>query len=119
MAGVTTSAEELFACYNARDVLRVFALFTDYFLKRYFAQEGVTAEALEYFAMPAEARPAEAWESIGVTDVVVLPDGRIGACLHGTNPEGDGLDLIDYTIFVKQDGRHLIDDVIFLEGGDQ
>jgi len=117
VAGVTATATALFACYNANDYLRVFALFTDEYLARSFVDEGMTEEALGFFGMPPEARPADAWESIAVRDVRVLVDGRVGAFLVGHNPEGDGVDFVDYTVFVERDGRYLIDDVVFL-GGD-
>ncbi len=114
LAGVTATATELFACYNANDYLRVFALFTDEYLARSFAEEGVDEEALEFFGMPAEPKPSEEWESIALQDAQILEDGRVGAYLIGHNPEGDGADFVDYTIFVERDGRYLIDDVIFL-----
>ena len=114
VAGVTETAEELFACYNANDLLRVFALFTDDYLQRSFAAEGMTEEALGFFAATPEARAPEERESISVRDVRVLPDGRVGAFLAGRNPEGDPADFTDFTIFVEAEGRYLIDDVVFL-----
>ena len=54
------------------------------------------------------------WESIGVRDVIVLEDGRVGAYLVGHNPEAENGNFLDYTIFVEQDGRYAIDDVVFL-----
>ncbi len=119
VAGVTATAHELFACYNANAYLQVFGLFTDEYLTRSFAEEGVNEEALGFFSMPAEARPPEARESVAVRDVQVLADGRVGAFLVVRNPEaGDAL-VMDYTIFVEQDGRYLIDDVIFLPAEDE
>lgn len=114
VAGVTATAEELFACYNANDLARVVALFTDDYLRRSFAAEGVTADALRLFAAPPEARPAAEWEAISVRDVRLLPDGRVGALLVGRNPATDPPDFADFTVFVERDGRYLIDDVVLL-----
>lgn len=114
VAGVTATAEELFACYNANDLARVVALFTDDYLRRSFAAEGVTAEALRLFAATPEARPAAEREAISVRDVRLLPDGRVGALLVGRNPAGDPPDFADFTVFVERDGRYLIDDVVLL-----
>jgi hypothetical protein len=44
----------------------------------------------------------------------VLADGRVGAFLEVRNPEAGDATFMDYTIFVEQDGRYVIDDVIFL-----
>ena len=114
VAGVTATAHELFACYNANAYLQVFGLFTDEYLARSFAEEGMTEEALGYFSMPADVRPPEERESVGVQEVQVLADGRVGAFLEVRNPEAGDATFMDYTIFVEQDGRYVIDDVIFL-----
>lgn len=114
VAGVTATAQELFACYNANDLARVVALFTDDYLRRSFAVEGVTAEALRLFAAPPEARPAAEREAISVRDVRLLPDGRVGALLVGRNPAATPPDFTDFTVFVERDGRYLIDDVVLL-----
>jgi len=114
VAGVTATAEALFACYNANDLARVVALFTDDYLRRSFAAEGVTAEALRLFAATPAARPAAEREAISVREVRLLPDGRVGALLVGRNPAGDPPDFADFTVFVERDGRFLIDDVVLL-----
>ena len=114
VAGVTATAHELFACYNANAYLQVFGLFTDEYLARSFAEEGMTEEALGYFSMPADVRPPEERESVGVQEVQVLADGRVGAFLEVRNPEAGDATFMDYTIFVEQDGRYVIDYVIFL-----
>ncbi|HEX2282747.1 MAG TPA: hypothetical protein VHG52_13400 [Thermomicrobiales bacterium] len=117
IAAVTATATELFACYNANDLLRVFALFTDDYLERAFAAEGVTGEALGFFAAPQAARPEEERESVSVRDVQVLPDGRVGAFLVVRNPAAADSEAVDFTVFVEAEGRYLIDDVVFLTPG--
>jgi hypothetical protein len=112
VAGVTATALELFACYNADDLSRVVALFTDDYLRRSFAAEGVTDEALGVFAATPVARPAGEREAVAVRDVRLLPDGRVGALLVGRDPAGDPPDFADFTVFVEREGRYLIDDVV-------
>ena len=119
VAGVTATANELYACYNANAFLQVFALHTDEYMARSFAEEGITEVAVGYLAATLEPNPPEAWQSIGVQDVTLLPDGRVGALLVGHNPVGAGVGFVDYYIFIEQDGRYLIDEVVFppAEGG--
>lgn len=117
VAGVTETAHELFACYNANDLLRVFGLFTEDYLRRSFVAEGITEEALGFFAATPEARAPEEREAVAVRDVRVLSDGRIGAFLVVRNPQAGAEEFADFTVFVEAEGRYLIDDVVFLSSG--
>lgn len=111
-AGVTATAEELFACYKANEFLRIFALFTDDYLLRAIAAEGMTEEGLGFLAADLDARPEDERESVSVRDIRVLTDGRIGAYLIVQNPAAAA--AADYTFFVLEGDRFLIDDVVFL-----
>lgn len=115
-AGVTATAEELFACINANDFLRVFALFTDAYLQRSIAVEGVTEEGLGFLAADLEPRSPEEWDAVSVRDIRVLPDGRIGAFVVARNPAAEA-DSADFTIFVEEGDRYLIDEVVSLGPG--
>jgi hypothetical protein len=112
-AGVTATAEELFACYNANDFLRVFALFTDDYLRRDIAAEGMTEEGLGFLAADLDARSEDERESVSVRDIRVLTDGRIGAYLIVQNSAA-AAEAADYTIFFLEGDRFLTDDVVFL-----
>ena len=110
--GITATAYELYACYNANDFLRVFAFFTDGYMTRSFASEDIAPDAIGLFATPIPAQAADERFSISVQDVQVLVDGRIGANVITHSPLGDGADTPTYYIFVEQDGRYLVDDAI-------
>lgn len=115
-AGVTETAEELVACINANDFLRVFALFTDDYLQRSIAVEGMTEEGLGFLAADLEPRSPEERDAVSVRDIRVLPDGRIGAFVIVRNPAAEG-GSADFTIFVEEDDRYLIDEVVSLGPG--
>lgn len=110
--GVTVTVYELYACYNANDFLRVFAFFTDGYMARSFASEDISPEAIGLFATPIPSQAADERISILIQDVQVLVDGRIGANVITHSPLGDGADSPSYYIFVEQDGRYLVDEVI-------
>jgi hypothetical protein len=112
VAGVTATARELYACYNANAFLRVFALFTDSYMARSFVAEGITAEAVKLLGTSIPPQAKDDWMSVGVQDVRVRSDGRIGAFLVSRNPMGGDTTSTDYYIFVERDGRYLIDAVV-------
>jgi hypothetical protein len=112
VAGVTATATELYACYNANAFLQVFALFTDDSMARSFVAEGITAEGVKLLGTPIPPQAKEDWMSVAVWDVRVRPDGRIGAFLVSRNPMGGDAISTDYSIFVERDGRYLIDEVV-------
>jgi hypothetical protein len=118
VAGITATADELYACYNANAFLRVFALFTDEYMARSFVEEGITAEAVRLLATPIDPEPAKNWMSVAVQDVRIRPDGRIGALLVSRSPLGGDGTTTSYYVFVERDGRYLIDDVVInIEAG--
>ena len=114
VAGVTATASGLYACYNANAFLRVFALFTDEYLARSFAEEGITEAAVGYLGASIEPQPAGERLSVAVQDVQVRADGRVGAFVASHNPAGDGENAVGYYVFIEQDGRYLIDEVVVL-----
>jgi hypothetical protein len=112
VAGVTATATELYACYNANAFLQAFALFTDDYMARSFVAEGITAEAVKILGTPIPPQAKDDWMSVAVQDVRLRPDGRIGAFLVSRNPMGGDAISTDYYIFVERDGRYLIDVVV-------
>ena len=117
VARVTETVRELFACQNDNDFLRVFAFFTDDYLRRSFAAAGTTQEDLDFFAVATGALAPEERQAVAVRAVRVLPDGRVRALVVGRNPAADPPEFADFTIFVEQDGRYLIDDVVSQQVG--
>lgn len=114
-AGITATVQELYACFNAGDLRRAFALATDRFLRGFVAEESLTAWDIAFFLAEPEPVPAEARTALlAITDVSVLADGRAGAFVVSTNPL-TGPDTV-YMVFVRQGEPWLVDDIIgFLE----
>lgn len=112
--GVTATAEELIACYNANDFLRAFALFTDDYVRRSIIDDDVTAEGIGLLAASLEPRAAPDRQSVAVQDIRVLPDGHITAVLVIRDPVADGIETASLAIFVQIEGRYLIDEALFL-----
>lgn len=116
---ITAVTYELYACLNANDFLRVFALYTDGYMTRSFVSEDIAPEAIDLFGTPIPAEPADKRTSVAVRDVQVLDDGRIGALVVSRSPYADGADVPTYYIFVEQEGRYLVDDIVLppFDGG--
>jgi hypothetical protein len=114
VAGVTATLVELFACFQAGDPRRFHALYTDEGVQRAYPPGMVTREFIdEFFAatpVPVET-PGERATILAIEDVVILPDGRVGALLRSDEPAFGGLQAT-YYIFVESDDRYLVDDVI-------
>ena len=120
VAGVTTTVEEYYACVNAGDELRQFALFTDAGLRRYVLRFTVAMPA----ALPRSALTplpeGKRFFARRIRDVRVLPDGRLAATVIASNqpleaerPIGEEALPATVFLFVAGEGRYLIDDLIF------
>jgi hypothetical protein len=110
-ADVVGTAVEIFACYNAGDFLRATALWSDAFVARVFLNPPPTEEEIANIAAsPVPLSPAEANQILAVREVVVLPDGRVGAFFDFQFPEGL---RTQYGILVREGDRYLLDDVPF------
>lgn len=110
VALVAAFATHIFACYNAGDYRRAFALQTDAYLARSFAAFPPTAEDLAFFAAPpVPAPPDQRTELRALRQVVVLPDGRIGSYLDLAYPDGSG--ETQYGVLVLTDDGLRLDDV--------
>jgi len=114
VAGVAATVNEWYACLNANAFLQMFALYTDDYLARSFAAEGITEYAVDILGTPLDPEPEANWMSIGVRDIQVLDDGRIGAYITNRSPFGDGNPTESYVIFVQQGDHYLVDEMIFL-----
>ena len=118
VAGVTATVREILACFNAGAFPRALGLFSDNALRRFGQEDPLSEEELRgILAATPEAVPAEQRSTLlALTDVMALEDGRVGALLVTTDAFV-GTDTV-YLVFVQEDGRWLVDDIIeFLEPG--
>lgn len=113
VAEVTATVREVTACLNANSFLQMLALYTDAYMARSFVEQGIAPAAVGLLATPLPAMSADEWQAFAVQDVVVLPDGRVGARVLGHSPIGGGSDFEQYFMFREENGRYLVDDIIF------
>lgn len=112
---VTATVRELLACFNGGDFLAAYSLYSDNLIRSFGPEPGTTIEqAEEFLAFESTPLPEEErLELIGITDVVVMEDGRVGAIVLSNDPtateDGDEPVLV---ILVEENGRWLIDEII-------
>jgi hypothetical protein len=119
VSAIEATMHELLACTNAGDLRAVFALYTDEYFQEVFPTFGpLPQEDLDFLATPpVESVDVELMQALlEIRDVRVLSDGRVGAIVvtedPRTAPEGEETRFV---IFEEQDGRWLIDDIVFFE----
>lgn len=107
--GITGTIEDSTACANAGQPLRVLALVTDDFLARQFIGDGA-ADVTEVGArLERPEPPPDPTEYLGIVaieDVVLYPDGSVGAVVVTANAFET---FRDYVVFVQGEDRWLID----------
>ena len=110
VAAVTATMGQLFACYNADDLVGAFSLLSDGYIRAGFASGGGTraelAARLARPATPVAGRYRAA--AFVIIDAVVLADRRVAALLRVSDPDDDEPVLV---YFVEQEGRWLIDEI--------
>lgn len=113
--GITATMQEAVACFNAADLRRAFALFSDDYFRR-LIPEGPTGEVFTGFLTDAPA-PVTRIGLHAIQDVRVLADGRVGALVTLIDPDAPTPDDADrrFVVFVMVGDRWLIDEVIDLE----
>jgi uncharacterized cupredoxin-like copper-binding protein len=83
---VTETYRQLVACLNGGEFLRVYALYTDDYLRRTLADSGMDLQQLQATPAPEQR---EATALVGVSDVRQLAGGRVAARVETTSsPEG-------------------------------
>lgn len=108
---ISATVHEQYACFNAGDALRGYALVTDDYLRSLVAEQAVTREDISFFLQGRLPVPLAAQTRVlAVTDISVLADGRVGAFIV-TDQEFAGTDTT-YTVFSRQEGRWLVDETI-------
>jgi plastocyanin len=112
---VTATYRELVACLNAGEYLRVYALYTDDYVQRNFAESGQTLEQLQATPSPDQQ---EATALVGVSDVRQIEGDRVAARVETASQAAEGTIVID-AILVQQDDRYVIDDETVVEAPQQ
>ncbi len=113
--GVSATVREAIACRNANDFQRAYALFTQDMLVSLFGGPA-TVDPEVVAAIAEEAGPLSRRQQLALlalTDVILLPDGRVGAIVETGNARRA---YQDFLIF-EQDpasGRWLIDESVAL-----
>lgn len=118
-AAVTDMVRESLACVNATNILALYALQTDDFIRLQFSElrgsidaVGGLDQVLGVYATPLPAMaPDDQLGFSAVHNVEVLGDGRVGAIVDiivGSGAGGQGVRQ-DYYVFRQQDGQYLID----------
>ena len=115
---ITTTVHQLFSCFAAGDFPRATAFFTDDLTRLFGPGPDETREEAAAFleATPMAETGAGETQIVAITDAMVLDDGRVGAFVVDSSPEGT---FTVYAIFEEQaDGRYLVDEVIEISSGE-
>ena len=109
---VVATVRQVFACTNAGDYRRVFASFSDDFLRDFLAGTPLSEEVIALFSAPPQALPvAEQRVIVRKGEVRLLPDGRAGVVVVLDEPDDPRVEEPDYVILIERDGRWLIDEI--------
>ena len=115
---IKQTARQVLACFNAGDIPRAAGLMTENGVRRAYWGLTIDAENRELARTRITAQPEPRAEDalvrlITVTDVSVLPDGRIAAFVVLNEPllPPSGPETLLF-VFANQDGQWLVDDWI-------
>jgi hypothetical protein len=103
---VTAAYREFVACLNTGDILRVYAFYTDDYLRRSLARGAIDLERLD--ATPRPPPQSQRASLIGVHEVRRLEDDRLAARVETSNPTAEGRVAVE-AILVPSGDRLLID----------
>jgi hypothetical protein len=111
-AAIAETVQELVACYNAGEPLRVYRLYTDAFLQRLLMRQGaLPRQAYDALATPQPAPPDAGTAILAISGTRLLDDGRAGAMVTLQFPSIPVPKTFFFT-FARQGSRWLIDDVL-------
>ncbi len=111
-AAAVATLRQVLACANAGDFLRVYALFTDDYVRAFFAGTPITPEVEAFLSAPPQPLPAEELRIIvRFGEVQRLADGRIGVPIVLDEPSDPRTEEPDYAILELVDGRWLVDEI--------
>ncbi|MBW3631433.1 MAG: hypothetical protein KY456_00255 [Chloroflexi bacterium] len=113
VTAVTASLREALACLNTGNFLTAFAFFSEDFQRRDLEEFPITEADVAFFEATPEPLPAEFHASLlAVREARVLEDGRVGALVETIFPDEAPGPQVDFIIFVQEDGRWLLDEII-------
>lgn len=112
VATVTETFVEQVACFNAGDQLRVFAFLTEEYVARLAATGALPGIVQLLQTPPAPLAEEDYARDLDVRDVVILPDGRVGAIVQATFPTESPEPSFAYAVFVPVGDRFLYDDFV-------
>ncbi len=108
---LVATAVEIVACFNAGDLPRAFALYTDDLIASFAAADPLPQEDFDIMAATPVAVPAEEHERVlAVRDAVILPDGRAGAFVDFAF--AGGYLETQYVVLMQEGGRWLVDEIL-------
>ena len=103
---------QVFACTNAGDYLRVYAFFTDDFVRDFFAGTALTDEVIAFLTAPPVPLPEDQRRIIrDIGPVQLLADGRAGVLVVLDEPDHPRSEEPDYVILEQISGRWLVDEI--------
>lgn len=101
----------VFSCFAAGDAARAYGYFSEDLARAFGPEPGTPREDAEAFmtGTPQPETEDERSTIVAITDVMMLSEGRVGAFVV----EGfAGQSLTSYAIFVQQDERWVVDEII-------
>ncbi len=111
-AAIEATLRELFACTNAGDFLRVYALFTDDFVRDFFVGTPITPEVEAFLSAPPQPLPGDQRRVIvRLGEARMLPDGRVGVPIVLDEPDDPRIEEPDYAILVRAGDGWLVDEI--------
>jgi len=120
VVAVTDTVGGVFACFEAGNALGAYALFTDDMAQRFGPEPGTPREgrSVSHGRLDPDLDPDEVGSGsqiLGITDVMTLADGRIGAFVVD---ESEGTITNAYVVFVQEGDLLLVDEVVEFGAGD-
>ncbi len=108
---VVATAVEATACFNAGDLSRAFALFTDNLIASFATEDPLPQEDFDIMAASPVPLPADQLETVlAVRDVIVLPDGRAAGFID-FEFEGENRET-QYVVLIQEGDRWLVDEIL-------
>ena len=108
---VVATAVEVVACFNAGDLPRAFALYSDDLIESFAAADPLPQEEFDAMAATPTAAPADQRSSVlAVRDVILLDDGRVGGFIDFEFE--DGYHETQYAVLTLEGDRWLVDEIL-------
>ena len=115
VAGITATVREAIACRNAGDYARMLVFFTPNMLAELYGSPAtVDPEVLQGIQEGPRPVPEPRRLRIeAIEEVVMLPDGRVGALVETSSPRREFRDYL-FFVFDPESGRWRIDESVTL-----